>query len=304
MRKVVTYERLHRHILAWTKLQILRLALFGPPGIGKSHAYKDVLGNRPHNLFGGRQSPLHVYKALCDAPHVPVVLDDISALLKDDNFRDMLKNLTETGQRVIRWGTTTSKLEGRPTSFVCTAPVLIVLNKLPKNDPDVEAILDRCDAIWFEPTKEEIIARMRELFPENADLIDLIAELPALPSLRTLVHARDWQNSDDLDVMEELLSECGASSPITRLLEIMEAFPETEWCRRYVQQTGLTDRTYRRHKYYAEQLFACRKSPSGCPSVRPVAPSPVSEGGDGAVNEPRRPDGQATPDGQGPSAAA
>lgn len=268
MRKVTTYERATRIVMAWAKRQIQRLALFGPPGVGKSQAYKSALGNRRYHLFRGRQTPLQVYNTLYDAPDLPVVLDDISALLKDDNFRDMLKNLTETGERVIRWGTTTSKLEGRHTSFVCKSPVLIVLNKLPKNDPDVEAILDRCDAIWFEPTKAEIIARMWEVFPENGDLIELIAELPAMPSLRTLVRAREWQQSDDVNVIEELLSECGVSLEITQLVEIMETFPEGEWCGRYLQRTGLTDRTYRRHRRFADQIVECRKSPKPCPDVR------------------------------------
>ena len=121
------------------------------------------------------------------------MLDDISALLQEDCFRDMLKGLCESGRRVLHWGTTTSKLDGRPRSFACTAPVLIVMNKIPSRDADVAAILDRCDAIEFAPTKPEVIARMHELFPAEAELIDLIAELPTLPSLRTLIKARRWQ---------------------------------------------------------------------------------------------------------------
>ena len=164
MRKIETYERFHRHVAALVDSEIDCLLVLGPPGIGKSHAYKTVLGNRPSHIFGGRLTPLRAYLRLHDAQHLPVVLDDISALLRDDNFRDMLKALCETGRRVVRWDTTTSKLEGRATSFVCTAPVLIVMNKLPNRDPDVLAILDRCDAIVFEPTKAEVINRMREIF--------------------------------------------------------------------------------------------------------------------------------------------
>ena len=54
MRKFETYERFHRHIAAWVDGEIDCLIVLGPPGIGNSHAYKRVLGNRPHHLFGGR----------------------------------------------------------------------------------------------------------------------------------------------------------------------------------------------------------------------------------------------------------
>ena len=281
MRKVDTYERFHRHIDAWLDREIDPVLVVGPPGVGKSHAYASRLGNRPHHRFGGRQTPLHVYKAMHDDPHLPVVLDDISALLQEDCFRDMLKGLCESGRRVLHWGTTTNKLEGRPRTFTSTSPVLIVMNKIPSRDGDVAAILDRCDAIEFAPSKPEVIARMHELFPAEAELIDLIAELPTLPSLRTLIKARRWQNSRHLKLVEELLAECGAPQAVVHLARIIEAHPESEWCNRYVSETGLTDRTYRRHKRLALQLVDCRVSTEPCPDVRRCLPKRPSADGDG-----------------------
>ena len=115
MRTIDTYERFHRHLAAWMAREMLCLLLLGPPGTGKSFGYRAALGNRGYHVFGGRQSPLHVYMTLQDDPDRPVVLDDISSLLRDDLFRDLLKGLTDTGPRVVRWGTTTAKLQGRPT---------------------------------------------------------------------------------------------------------------------------------------------------------------------------------------------
>lgn len=131
MRKIRTYERFHRHMSAWLDREIECLLVLGSAGAGKSHAYLTALGNRPYHRFSGRQSPLHVYLTLCDRPDLPVVFDDIATLVRDDNFRDMLKGLCETGGRVIRWGTTTSQLDGRPRSFRFTSPVLIVMNRMP-----------------------------------------------------------------------------------------------------------------------------------------------------------------------------
>jgi hypothetical protein len=235
MRRITTYERLHRHVAAWADRDIERLLIVGPAGVGKSSAYRLGMGNRRFHLFGGRLTPLQLYLQLCDHPHRPIVLDDISALLRNRDFRDMLKSLCETGERVVRWNTTTSKL-------------------------DVAAILDRFDAISFEPLKAEVIARMIELFPEDRDIIDMLIELPALPTLRTLVKARCWRDSQHLHLVEELLDECGVPEPVATLAEIMLEVPESEWFQRYAQATRLTDRTYRRHKHLARQLVACRKS--------------------------------------------
>lgn len=258
MRRVTTYERLHRHVAAWVDREIDRLLILGKPGFGKSSSYKQGLGNRPHHIFGGHLSPLQLYLQLCDDPRRPIVLDDISLLLKQDVFRDMLKALCETGERIVRWNTTSSKLRDRPKEVRCTAPVLIVLNEIPARHPDVVAILDRFDAISFEPTKAEVIGRMIELFPDDGDIIDLLIELPAMPTLRTLVRARNWRNSRHLNMVEELLGERGVPEPVAQLVEIMLEAPESQWCTRYVEATGLTDRTYRRHKYVARQIVECR----------------------------------------------
>lgn len=268
MRVVTTYDRLHRHVRAWADREIECLLILGRPGTGKSHAFRDTLVGQPHHLFSARKTPIQVYIELHDAPDLPVVFDDVSALLRDNNFLDMLKNLCETGKRTIRWGTNTSLLDGRPHSFVFSGPVLIVLNHMPNDHPDVLAILDRCDGIEFDPPKPQVIARMRNIFPEDGALIDLLTELPVLPSLRTLVKARQWQQSKHLDWRAELVAECGVPEAVIMLLDIMRVSPECEWPKRYERATGLTDRTFRRHRHIAEQVLACRASAGGCPNVQ------------------------------------
>ncbi|GMU83705.1 MAG: hypothetical protein AMXMBFR47_35750 [Planctomycetota bacterium] len=263
-----SYERFHRHLNAWVGGEIQHLLVVGPGGTGKSRSAHAILANRCHHVFKGRQTPFFLYSQVCDHPDRPIVLDNIAALLRDAVCRDLMKQLTELGERVVRWDSTTSKLDGRPTSFRCTAPVLIIANSIPDRDADLEAILDRVDAICFAPRKAEVIARMRELFPAEPDqnLITLIEELPVLPSLRTLVKARAWRDSSKLDLIEELYSECGVPEPIRILLEIMESAPAAEHCDRYVARTGLTDRTFRRHRAIAEELIECRKRADACPN--------------------------------------
>ncbi len=268
MRTIASYNRCDRHIAAYVAGEIDVLLVAGRPGTGKSHAYEHALRETPYHLFRARRTPIKVYNELYDNPDWPVVFDDISALLRDDNFLDLLKSLCETKRtKTIRWSTTTQKLEGRANSFRCTSRVLIVMNELPQKRADVMAVLDRCDAVYFAPTKKEIIARMRHAFPEDAALIDLLERLTVLPSLRTLIKARQWQLSKHLDVVEELLSECQLPDAVHTLIQIMTHHPEREWCQRYVEETGMTERTYRRQKQLAAQIVECRATQDPCPNV-------------------------------------
>ncbi len=112
---------------------------------------------------------------------------------------------------------------------------------------------------------------MRAIFPGDSDLIDLLAELPVLPSLRTLVKARQWAKSKYLRLAEELFSECGVPDPVVRLVEIMQGHQESDWCARYVEATGLTERSFRNHRTIAKELVSAR-GPDGCGNSESESP--------------------------------
>lgn len=258
-RQITKYKRLLAHVNAWADGDIDSLLIVGAPGFGKTSAVQEAMEARPHHLFRARQSALEIYMTLQDAPNLPCVLDDIGTLLRDSNSIDLLKSLCETSkEKVLRWGSTTNKLDGRAKSFVCRSHVLIILNKLPSKNDDVMAVADRCDCIEFAPRKMDVLERMREIFPDDGELIELLGELPVMPTLRTLIKARQWRASKHLRLTEELFSECGVPAPVVKLLEIMQKHPQEAWCDLYVQKTGLTDRSFRRHKGIALEILSCR----------------------------------------------
>ena len=268
MKKIKTYQRFFAFLLAWLDRSIESLVVVGTPGVGKSWAARELLKGRPHHWLSARHTPLQVYNQLCDNPDWPVVFDDVSGMMRDSNFVDMFKNLCEDGVATVRWGSPAAKLEGRPTSFQCTSPVLILLNKMPCADPDVVAVLDRCHNIEFKPVKSEVIAYMRENFPDDGELIDLLADLAVMPSVRTLIKARQWARSEYLDLHGELPAECGVPEGVAVLIEIMERFPKAEWRDRYMKATGQTDRQFRRNRRAAAEVLACRGTGDGGPNVR------------------------------------
>lgn len=54
-------------------------------------------------------------------------------------------------------------------------------------------------------------------------------QMPALPSLRTLDKARRWKRSAHLDLIEELLAECGVPDPVAQLVNIMDSGSGDQW---------------------------------------------------------------------------
>ena len=274
MKMISTYERFHNYLLAWLDRDIECLVARGNPGVGKSWAVKELLRGRPHHWFSAKTTALQVYNQLHDAPHLPVVFDDVSAILSDRTFVDMLKNLCERGTSTIRWVSKTPMREGRPMSFKCTSPVIILLNRLPKENHDLLAVLDRCHNFKFEPTKSQIIAYMRTYFPADGELISLLEELAVLPSLRALMDARDWDRSPRFDLHQELLDEYGVPEGVTTLIDIMGRFPPGEWQEKYVEAVGKSERTFRRHRRLAEQVLYCHAREGTRPDVRLRVPRP------------------------------
>ena len=67
------------------------------------------------------------------------------------------------------------------------------------------------------------------------------------------------------------MSECALPDGVHALIKIMTHRPEREWCQRYIEETGMTDRSYRRHKEKAAQIVECHATQSRCPNVRAAA---------------------------------
>lgn len=235
-RPVQTYDRLDRLYRAWSKGDVPFLAVVGRGGIGKTHGYESL--EIPCHLFRGKTSPVQMYMDVMAAPAMPIVFDDIRRLMKDDDSIDLMKQICDSKPvRTIRWRTTTHLIPADSRSFECSSSVLVVLNHVLSNDPDVEAIIDRFDAIEVVPTKAEIIARMR-IFARCQDDVDTLEQLPIDPTLRHLKRFEQWKEADDLDEIEEVLSLCRIPQPLLQMMQILETTPTHQRIKAYQKLSG------------------------------------------------------------------
>jgi len=216
---VDTYARLSQYGNAWKNGEITNLCIVGRGGIGKTHLYESM-DMRNYHLFRGKTSAISMFKQVCDAPHLPIVFDDIRALLKDPSCLDLLKQLADTRPtRRIRWRTMTRELDAH--EFDCTSPILIVLNWVPKEDSDVAAIIDRFICLHFQPTKAEICDVMRTFCKDPAD-VDLIETLAVDVTLRDLVKFEQMKASPSINHIAELMATCAIPKGIQQIMEVLQ----------------------------------------------------------------------------------
>lgn len=269
-RSVTSYERLDRFYRAWAYGEVPFLCVVGPPGVGKSHGYEML--NLDHHQFRGRTSAIQMYRDVLDAPDVAIVFDDIRALLKDANCLDLMKQLCDTRpQRLVKWNTQTSLLDDNERQFYCTSSVLVILNWIPKNDADVEAIIDRFDCLYFNPTKHEILERMR-LFAKSQQDVDRFAQLPIDPSLRDLKRYEQWKESKHIDETEELLSTCGIPDDLLKMVQLLDRRPPLQnKIKAFAELTGKSYNTakmfWSRNRAKAERLIMPSTATAAAPDL-------------------------------------
>lgn len=154
----------------------------------------------------------------------------------------------------MRWGTNTRQLNGCAKAFETSAPVLLICNRdAPRND-DVRAILDRADAISFEPTREEILAKIEE-FGDDDEIIEAFRVLPIVPSLRLYAKAAEWKASPYLDWMTNLLRKAGVAPHVVAAVDILRSIQPEQQVDEYIRRTGRSRRDWFNTKKKAEEFL-------------------------------------------------
>jgi len=255
LRPVDTYKALADHIRSWAEGYTRFLAVVGAPGLGKSFAYEQALNGTEHHLFKGRSSAFEIFKTVHDEPDWPIVFDDVGALLKDQTTVELLKALCDSRPaRRVQWRTNTRQLDGRAQAFETSAHVLLICNRnAPEND-DVRAILDRADAISFEPTREEILAKIAE-FGDDDEIIDAFRRLLIVPSLRLYAQAVEWKASPHLDWRTNLLRKAGVAPHVVTAAEILRSVQPEQHVAEYIRGTGRSRRDWFYTKKRAEEFM-------------------------------------------------
>jgi len=251
---VKTYADFDRYVTAWADGCLNLLILVSRPGLGKSSAVRQALGQRVLWLEGNA-TPFRIYCSLWKWRHEPIVIDDVDSLYADRSSVRLLKSLCQTEQiKTVSWLTNSATLEkeGIPRQFDTTSRVVIIANEWKTLNANVQAVEDRGHLIMFEPTALEIHRRVAEWFDvEHQQIFDFIGERLHLfsdLSMRLYTNAQELKTAR-IHWRRVLLGRC-LSGP-TRLVAELKADPsyatEQDRVKAFIAMGGGCRATYFNH---------------------------------------------------------
>jgi len=162
------------------KLQILRdrtrgvaqgylngFYLWGGGGTSKSHTILRTLKDlrKEFKLTNSRVTAKGLFTLLQEFPESVHIIEDAETMFKDDMAVGVLRSALwgQTGrdgkqERIVTWQTAKKSEE-----FVFTGGIVIVANCELPNTPQLQALKSRIVSVHYQPTNEEVKAKMRDI---------------------------------------------------------------------------------------------------------------------------------------------
>lgn len=157
-------------------------------------------------VFTTRATALSIYMNVHDFPNNDIIIDDVEMLAPDKRQeRALLKALADTTvdangsiHRIVSWESTTWNLNDRAKVCYPKGRLMLLLNTVGTSvHPDVEAVLDRADAIYFDPSVNEMLAYIAT-YGNDGEILDYLYTKHSIPSIRCYEIARQYKNDTSM----------------------------------------------------------------------------------------------------------
>jgi len=218
------------------------LVIDGPPGTGKTQSVKKVMKDG-YLLINTHITPLFAYKVLYDFRNKPVVIDDIDNLIQNSKLVSLFKQCGETTkEKTLQWNSTSNQLGDYPSRFETTSNLLLTVNRI-YTDKNLNrlALLDRGFHVEFEPQREEILNRMKEISEKATiegkwDIYNFIKEhidFASNVNLRTLIKGFSLKNYGKSNWQEILKNIMGVDERLKEVSDLLKKYNTEEAVKHY-----------------------------------------------------------------------
>ena len=251
MLEVKTYSELHDFVKAFAKKQLNFLTIVGKGGLGKSYIVENALIETGPLIFSAHVTPLKMYLELfernLEEKDFIVVFDDVDALMLNKTNIALLKQICDTrNEKIVKYFTTTPILKDIPNEFRTNCKVVMLMNNLEPEEPNLKALMTRAHLIYFNPPDIEILNYMKT-FAKDQEILDFIerfAHFSKNLNLRVYVRAKELKDSG-LDWKKEVISELKVDP---RLLEIHDLLKKYQTDKEREEHFSQSKATYWRLK--------------------------------------------------------
>jgi len=209
----------------------------GRPGLAKSRRFQQHLDDTSY-LIRGWAKPVQTLIEVYENRNKLLIFDDSEPLWKSDLGRVLIRSLTESATpKTIQVTTTNHQLRnaGIPSAFQTTSHCAFLANNFRFGHHDeLEAILDRSQVFYFNPTPLEVhLEAGRWLWPDAQEIYDFVGQRLHLlenHSLRT--YEKLWRRRQAGGDWQEMLFQRFCLPANKRLVMQLEA----DWKLRTVEE--------------------------------------------------------------------
>lgn len=226
---ITTYQELTDFVTAFARGDLNTLVICSRGGLGKSEEVRQLLGSGDVVFVGGHVTPLKLYGLLHDGRDKPVVFDEIDGLLADHKHVGLLKQLCETRQpKRIMWASADERaaaIDCGAGHFFTRSHALLLCNSFQAFDANTAALKTRATHVWFHPSPEEILTKIKSFADDDGIVAFLQAFHEAIPdlSLRTYRLLEDLKKAG-LDWQRYALNESVVPQKVREIAELLVRF--------------------------------------------------------------------------------
>jgi hypothetical protein len=203
---VEDFEEFREFVRAWIDGRYELMVILGDGGLGKSETVERLASlamgraNRKWAYIKGRMTPLKLYKTLYDFRTLPIVINDVDTLLKDETSISLLKCVCDTSRvKHVQWDSTHPIFKNLPTQFDSISRVLVIANSWDSLSRNVSALMNRGVVIHFQPTAIEVHREVGEgEWFDDQEVWEFVGKnlfLMTRPDLRFYIHARSHKQA-------------------------------------------------------------------------------------------------------------
>lgn len=178
MIEVNNYKEYRKYMAAFKSKQLNLLVVVSRGGLGKTFISEEELMEEAPLIFTGHVTPMSMYKELYlrhqEEQDFLVIFDDVDALMMNKTNIALLKQLCDTREVKQLKYSTTAKTLNAPTEFETRCKVLMLMNDLRPEDPNLKALMSRSHLINFTPPDIEILNNIKT-FGDDKEILDFIS---------------------------------------------------------------------------------------------------------------------------------